>query len=65
MSGDTEDPEAAASRLEAALERIAKAAVRPAAPQAEQIPGADSKTVAARLDALIDRLRTALGERAE
>jgi hypothetical protein len=65
MSGDTEDPEAAANRLEAALERIAQAAARPVAQEVEQIPGVDSKTVAARLDALIDRLRTALGERAE
>ena len=62
MSGETEDPEAAAERLEMALERIAEAAAR--AP-VSQNPSFDSKSVAARLDALIDRLRSALGERAD
>ncbi len=62
MSGETDNPEAAADRLEAALERIAQAAARAAVPSPEQNPPLDNKTVAARLDALIDRLRTALGE---
>ncbi len=65
MSGETEDTEAAADRLEAALERIAQAAARGATPPSHQIPSVDGKTVAARLDALIDRLQTALGEGAE
>ena len=64
MSGDTEDPEAAADRLEAALERIAQAAARAEGLPADQIPSVDTKEIAARLDALIDRLRSALGNRA-
>jgi hypothetical protein len=59
MAGDSEDPEAAADRLEAALERIAQAAARP-----EIVPAPDrNEEIAARLDGLIDRLRTALGTR--
>jgi hypothetical protein len=51
---DTEDLDATANRLEAALERIERylTAVRPAQPPAELV---------ARLDALIGRLRGALG----
>ena len=64
MASDTEDPEAAADRLEAALERIAQAAAREDAPPADQIPSVDTKEIAARLDGLIDRLRAALGDRA-
>ena len=64
MASDTEDPEAAADRLEAALERIAQAAMRAEAPPADQIPSVDAKEIAARLDALIDRLHSALGTRA-
>lgn len=64
MASDTEDPEAAAERLEAALERIAQAAARAEGPPADQIASVDTKEIAARLDALIDRLRSALGNRA-
>ncbi len=63
MASDGEDPEAAADRLEAALERIAQAAARAQAAPADQIPSVDSKEIAARLDVLIDRLRDALGNR--
>jgi hypothetical protein len=64
MADEPEDPDAAADRLEAALERIAHlAAVRPATPDA---PAPDSdlsiSEIAERLDALIGRLRTALGK---
>ncbi len=61
MASDSEDPDAAADRLEAALERIAQAAARNGRPPGDQIPSVDAKEIAARLDALIDRLRTALG----
>jgi hypothetical protein len=64
MASDTEDSEAAADRLEAALERIAEAAAREEAPPADQFPSADTEEIAARLDGLIDRLRAALGDRA-
>jgi hypothetical protein len=64
MASDSEDPDAAADRLEAALERIARPAAREAAPPADQIPLVDAKEIAARLDGLIDRLRSALGNRA-
>jgi hypothetical protein len=60
MASDTEDPEAAADRLEAALERIAQAAAREEDPRPDQLLLVDSKEVAARLDGLIDRLRAAL-----
>ena len=40
MASDTEDSEAAADRLEAALERIAEAAAREEAPPADQFPSA-------------------------
>ena len=65
MSGDTEDPEAAADRLEAALERIALASTRVEAPAADQLPAVDTEEIAARLDSLIDRLRVALGGKAD
>jgi hypothetical protein len=61
---DTEDPEVAADRLEAALERIAQAAARDEAEASAQLPSMDAEEIAARLDELIDRLRTALGGRA-
>ena len=64
MASDTEDSEAAADRLEAALERIAEAAAHEAASPADQIPSAETEEIAARLDGLIDRLRAALGDRA-
>jgi hypothetical protein len=64
MADELEDPDAAADRLEAALERIARlAAVQPApadtlAPDSElSIP-----EIAERLDSLIGRLRAALGK---
>lgn len=60
MASDTEDPEAAADRLEAALERIAQAAAREEDQRPDQLLLVDSKEVAARLDGLIDRLRAAL-----
>lgn len=65
MSGNTEDPEAAATRLEAALERIAQAAARAEAPAPDQLPAVGSEEIAARLDGLIDRLRAVLGSKAD
>jgi hypothetical protein len=69
MMSDTEDPEAAAERLETALERIAQAATREAMrpPQQswDQALPAHTEEIAARLDGLIDRLRTALGGKAD
>ncbi len=64
MAQEPEDPETAADRLEAALERIARlAAVRPEpaepAPAESDMSAAD---IAERLDALIGRLRAALGK---
>jgi len=65
MAGEADDPEDAAARLEAALERIARlAGSKPPASEdgaeggAEQTPPVDE--IAARLDGLIDRLRKAL-----
>ncbi|MGD0104165.1 MAG: hypothetical protein ABSC06_09025 [Rhodopila sp.] len=63
MADEPENPDAAADRLEAALERIARlASVRPASN--EPPPDADLSIpeIAERLDALISRLRTALGK---
>ena len=64
MANDSDDPDDAAVRLEAALERIAAAAARPSAPapqaEAVQAPAIDSNAIA-RLDGLIERLRGALG----
>jgi hypothetical protein len=57
MVSDSEDPESAADRLEAALQRIAEAAAR----TGDQLPKYDAEEVAARLDAVINRLRAALG----
>jgi hypothetical protein len=59
MANDHEDPEVAADRLEAALERIAEAASHPSTASV----GDGNEEIAARLDSLIDRLRTALGTR--
>jgi hypothetical protein len=64
MADEPEDPDAAADRLEAALERIARlASVEPAASDA---PAPDSELsipeIADRLDQLIGRLRAALGK---
>jgi hypothetical protein len=71
MAGETDDPEGAATRLEAALERIARhlgsqPAGGPATDIPEDLPADGTGTVpsvdeiAARLDGLIDRLRAAL-----
>lgn len=66
MAGESDDPDDAAARLEAALERIARLAGSPAArPATEHSPGtaapdAPADEIAARIDNLIDRLRTAL-----
>ena len=59
---DTEDPEVAAGRLEAALDRIAQAATRENVQAATPALTADTEEIAARLDGLIDRLRAALGK---
>ncbi|MEA2741372.1 MAG: hypothetical protein QOH05_4679 [Acetobacteraceae bacterium] len=64
MADEPEDPDAAADRLEAALERIARvAAVQPAQPRAAA-PDQDLSLpeIAERLDQLISRLRAALGK---
>ncbi len=64
MADEPEDPDAAADRLEAALERIAHlAAVRPAGSNMPP-PDADLSIpeIAERLDSLIARLRVALGK---
>lgn len=64
MADEPDDPDAAADRLEAALERIARlAAVRPAHAHGS-IPDADLSVaeIAERLDSLIGRLRAALGK---
>jgi len=63
MANETDDPENAAARLEAALERIANCAA--AAPAANPLPaeppmGPDIAELADRLDSLIDRVRGAL-----
>jgi hypothetical protein len=63
MASDTEDSEAAADRLETALERIARASARGDARPTDQHPSVDTKEIAARLDDLIDRLRAALTDR--
>ena len=60
MPNDTNDTEATADRLEAALERIAQAANRPS----HQSVAGNTEEVAARLDGLINRLRTALATKA-
>jgi HAMP domain-containing protein len=65
MASGSEDPEAAADRLEAALERIAQAATRDEAGQPAQSAPANTEEIAARIDGLIDRLRTALGSAAD
>lgn len=65
MTPDSEDPEAFAQRLEAALERIAQATSSRGAANGLPAPGRDGILVAelvARLDSLIAQLRSALGE---
>jgi hypothetical protein len=59
MADETDDPDTAAARLEAALERIARrAAVQPAARTLPAEPYVAE--LADRLDSLIDRVRGAL-----
>jgi hypothetical protein len=66
MADEPEDPDAAADRLEAALERIARLATLPPAPPDDPPDRPDSDLsipeIAERLDSLIARLRTALGD---
>lgn len=64
MSDEPEDPEAAADRLEAALERIARMAAVQPAPAAAPVPESELSIpeIAERLDQLISRLRAALGK---
>ena len=65
MASETDDPEVAVERLEAALERIAQAATRGSAPPADERPPVSSEEIAARLDDLIESLRAALGSGAD
>lgn len=69
MADEPEDPNAAADRLEAALERIARLAAFPPASAAVSADTRDAdlsvSEIAERLDALISRLRAALGEGAK
>jgi hypothetical protein len=64
MADEPEDPDAAADRLEAALERIARLAATP--PPSPHPATTDSDLsvpeIAERLDSLIGRLRAALGK---
>lgn len=64
MAEEPEDPDAAADRLEAALERIAHLAAVPAQPPQAGPPDTDLSIpdIAERLDSLIGRLRAALGK---
>lgn len=64
MADEPEDPDAAADRLEAALERIARLAAVPPAPANAPVaePELSIPEIAERLDALIGRLRAALGK---
>ncbi len=65
MADDSEDPETAADRLEAALERIAQVAARDPMRAADQPRSPGTEEIAARIDGLIDRLRTVLGSIAD
>lgn len=60
MADDQDDADDAASRLEAALERIARLAAAGGPVVATET--ADTELLAKRLDDLIDRVRTALDE---
>lgn len=64
MAQEPDDPEAAADRLEAALERIARLAAVPPTASNAPLPDSDLSIpeIAERLDALISRLRAALGK---
>ncbi len=63
MAAEDDDPNAAANRLEAALERIARAAEQAEAASPAQ-DASISGEVAMRLDSLIARLRAELGDTA-
>ena len=60
MADETEDPDIAASRLEAALERIAKRAAAPQHMENALLAEPYIGELGSRLDSLIDRLRDAL-----
>jgi hypothetical protein len=64
MADEPEDPDAAADRLEAALERIAHLTAVQPAPTNAPVPDSDLSIpeIAERLDSLIGRLRAALGK---
>jgi hypothetical protein len=64
MADEPEDPDAAADRLEAALERIARLASVPPATSLAMPAESDLSIpeIAERLDSLIGRLRAALGK---
>lgn len=62
MVDENDDPEAAADRLETALERIARTATRPRNAAVDD-SALTAEDIAVRLDRLIDRLRTVLGNR--
>ncbi len=61
---EPDDPAEAAARLEQALERIAALSTRPVAPPPVAVEpheaSVDVNEIAARLDALIDRIRATL-----
>jgi len=64
MTDEITDPEAALDRLEAALERIARARIQPEKQgDAAVVPasGPPNTELVARLDGMIARLRAALG----
>jgi hypothetical protein len=65
MADELEDPDAAAARLEAALERIARLTAIQPAPNLAPVPDTDLSIpeIAERLDSLIGRLRAALDKR--
>lgn len=65
MADELEDPEAAAARLEAALERIARLTAIQSAPNTGPMPDTELSIpeIAERLNSLIGRLRAALDKR--
>lgn len=67
MADDTDDPKAAADRLDAALERIAALVgkLRPGHAAEPDEASMSPEEIAARLDLLINRLRAALGRQSD
>jgi outer membrane protein TolC len=68
MDEQLDDPDEAVTRLEAALERIARLAGRPPLPDADPadtapVPSVPVEEIASRLDQLIDRLRVAVANK--